>query len=321
MTELLAQLPASITAAAARIEAHILTTPTTLSLWRDDFELLLKCEHLQHTGSFKLRGALNRLLSLTDSERASGVIAASTGNHGQGIARAAQVTGVSATVYVPETASPVKLAAMRAMGVAVETVDGDGLAAELTARAAAEAEGRVFVSPYNDAQVIAGQGTVGLELLSQTSGLDAIFVSAGGGGLISGTAAILKSQNPALEVYGCWPENAPTLARCLEAGVVANIDELPTISDGTAGGLEDNAITFELCQQLIDHRVLVSEAQIGQAMRLLAENERWIVEGAAGVALAGALQQAPELAGKRVAVVLCGRNIDFARFCDATACA
>jgi len=319
MNDLLAQLPASITAAGRLIAPHILTTPTTVSLWRNDFELLLKCEHLQHTGSFKLRGALNRLLSLTDAERAAGVVAASTGNHGQGIARAAQVAAVSATVYVPESASPVKLAAMRAMGVAVETVDGDGLAAELTARAAAAAGGQVFVSPYNDAQVIAGQGTVGLELLAQTEALDAIFVSAGGGGLISGVAAILKAHIPTLEVYGCWPENAPTLARCLEAGVIANIDESPTISDGTAGGLEDGAITFELCRQLIDHRVLVSEAQIGQAMRLLAENERWIVEGAAGVALAGALQQAPELAGKRVAVVLCGRNIDFDRFRAATA--
>jgi threonine dehydratase len=318
MNDLLAGLPAAIAAAARRIEPHILTTPTTASLWRDDFELLLKCEHLQYTGSFKLRGALNRLLSLTDSERDSGIIAASTGNHGQGIARAAQVAGVAAAVYVPATASPVKLAAMRAMGVAVETVDGDGLVAELTARAAAQAEGRVFVSPYNDAQVIAGQGTVGLELLAQTPSLDAVFVSAGGGGLISGVAAILKAHNPAIEVYGCWPENAPTLARCLEAGAIRAIEETPTISDGTAGGLEDGAITFELCQQLIDHQVLVSEADIGQAMRLLAENERWIVEGAAGVALAGALQRAPELAGKTAAVILCGRNIDFERFCEAT---
>lgn len=319
MTELIRELPQAIVAAGERIAPHILATPTTRALWRDDFQLLLKCEHLQHTGSFKLRGALNRLLSLSAEEAAGGIVAASTGNHGQGIARAAGVAGVSATVYVPQAASPVKLDAMRAMGVQIETVSGDGLAAELTARAVAAERGQVFVSPYNDPLVIAGQGTVGLELARQHDRLDAVFVAAGGGGLISGVAAIVKAHHPDVEIYGCWPENAPTLARCLEIGSIREVPESPTISDGTAGGVEADAITFELCQSLIDHRVLVSETAIGSAMRLLAEQERWIVEGAAGVAMAACLARAPSLAGKTVAVVLCGRNIDFTRFLAATA--
>lgn len=318
MSELLSRLPVEIAAAATRIAPHILTTPTTRCLWRSDFELLLKCEHLQHTGSFKLRGALNRLLLLSDDEKHAGIVAASTGNHGQGVALAAGITGVAATVYVPESASPVKLQAMQAMGVAVQTVAGDGLAAELEARAVAQREGKTFVSPYNDPLVIAGQGTVGLELAAQSESLDAVFVAAGGGGLISGVAAALKDVNPDLKVYGCWPRNAPTLARCLQAGAISEIAESATISDGTAGGLEADAVTFELCQQLIDEQVEVSESAIGQAMCLLAERERWIVEGAAGVAMAALLQRAEELAGQSVAVILCGRNIDFDRFTAAT---
>ncbi len=318
MSELLSRLPEDISSAAARISPYILTTPTTRCLWRDDFALLLKCEHLQHTGSFKLRGALNRLLQLSEDQKRSGVIAASTGNHGQGVALAAGVAGVSATVYVPESASPVKLQAMQAMGVSVQTVAGDGLAAELEARAVAERDGRIFVSPYNDPLVIAGQGTVGLEMAAQCPSLDAVFVAAGGGGLISGVAAALKASNPDLRIYGCWPENAPTLARCLQAGAISEIAETATISDGTAGGLEAGAVTFELCQRLVDEQVEVSEVEICQAMRLLAERERWIVEGAAGVAMAAVLQRADELAGQSVAVVLCGRNIDFDRFIAAT---
>jgi threonine dehydratase len=310
-----------VESARARISPHILITPTTRCLWFEDFELLLKCEHLQHTGSFKLRGALNRLLTLSATEREAGVIAASTGNHGQGIARAAQVAGVHATVYAPATASPVKLDAMRSIGVELVTVAGDGLAAELAARAAAEAQGKVFVSPYNDPLVIAGQGTVGAELHDQVGALDAVFVATGGGGLISGVAAVLKAHLPQIEVYGCWPQNAPVLARALEAGRVIDVPETATISDGTAGGLESDAITLDLCQRLVDQQVFVSEAEIADAMALLAHRERWIVEGAAGVALAACLQRARTLQGKRIAVVLCGRNIDYQSFLDVTASA
>ncbi|MFV2091246.1 MAG: threonine/serine dehydratase [Pseudomonadales bacterium] len=308
------ELPSAVDAARLRISPFIFETPVNRALWIDGPEVWLKCEHLQHTGSFKVRGALNRLLDLDEDQRRRGVIAASTGNHGQGIARAAQVANIDATVYVPAEASPVKMAAMRAMGVAIETVAGNALAAELAARAAAVAAGRIFVSPYNDPAVVAGQGTIGAELDDQIQDLDAVFVAVGGGGLISGIAAALKARKPRLRVVGCWPQNAPAMQRCLEAGQIIEVAERPTLSDGTAGGVEPGAITFEACRSLIDEQVLVSEAEISSAMKNLVEHERWVVEGAAGVALAGCLRLAPDFAGARVAVVLCGRNIAFEKF-------
>ena len=313
----LQELPGAIIDARCRISPHILNTPVSRAHWLPG-EVYLKCEHLQHTGSFKLRGALNRLLTLDASARARGIVAASTGNHGQGIARAAQIAGVRATVFVPEDAAAVKVAPMRAMGVEVETVAGDGLAAELTAREVAEAAGQIFVSPYNDPCVVAGQGTIGVELEEVLGEFDAVFVAGGGGGLISGIAGYLKSVQPDLQVVGCWPENAPAMARCLDAGEIQEVRELPTVSDGTAGGIESGAITLASCAALIDEQVLVSEAEIAAAMLMLAEQERWIVEGAAAVALAACLKRSSEYAHSRVAVVLCGRNIALEKFLGVT---
>jgi len=309
-------LPDSVVEARSRIAPHILNTPVSNAHWIDGPEAILKCEHLQYTGSFKLRGALNRLLCLDEDARREGVIAASTGNHGQGIAMAARVAGLRATVYVPEDAAEVKIAPMRAMGVTVQTVRGDGLAAEVAARRAAEESGRVFVSPYNDPWVVAGQGTIGLELNEAVDRLDAVFVSVGGGGLISGIGGYLKRVQPDVRIIGCWPANAPAMARCLTEGRIHQVVETATVSDGTAGGVEDAAITFESCQALIDEQVFVSETEIGAAMRRLAVEERWIVEGAAGVALAACLARASEYAGAKVAVVLCGRNIAFEKFLE-----
>jgi threonine dehydratase len=212
----------------------------------------------------------------------------------------------------------VKIAPMRAMGVEVETVAGDGLAAELAARAAAEARGQIFVSPYNDPWVVAGQGTIGIELEEALGVLDAVFVSVGGGGLISGIAGYLKSVQPGLRVVGCWPENAPAMARSLDAGEIQEVSEQPTVSDGTAGGIEAGAITFASCAALIDEHVLVSELEIAAAMRMLADQERWIIEGAAGVALAACLKRSAAYADARVAVVLCGRNIALEKFLGVT---
>jgi threonine dehydratase len=317
VTGWLEALPAAISAARDRIAPHIHRTPVVEAPWYSGLELHLKCEHLQHTGSFKFRGALNRLLCLEEGARRRGVIAASTGNHGQGIARAARITSVPATVYAPEDAAEIKLAPMRAMGVTLRTVAGDGLAAELAARAAAAAEQRTFVSPYNDPLVIAGQGTIGLEL-AEAGAWDAVFVAVGGGGLISGIGAALKQLQPEARIVGCWPANAPAMARCLEAGRIMEVAERQTVSDGTAGGVEPGAITLEGCLAVLDEQVLVSEAEIGEAMARLAVEERFVVEGAAGVALAALCKRAPDYAGARVAVVLCGRNIAFPRFLEAS---
>lgn len=280
-------------------------------------EVYLKAEHQQHTGSFKFRGASNKIRLLSPAERQAGVITASSGNHGQAVALAGRAAGVPVTVYAAAHAASIKLDAIRQLGARVELVAGDALAAELSARAAAGQQGLTYISPYNDLQVIAGQGTVGMELAEQCPDLAAVCVAVGGGGLLSGIGSALRQLSPATDIIGCWPQNAPAMYRCLQAGEIYDVVEQDTLSDGTAGGVEPGSVTFELCQQLIDLRVLVCEDAIRHAMRLLAEHEHWIVEGAAGVALAGLLQLAPHYQGRKVAVVLCGRNIGLQDFLGA----
>jgi threonine dehydratase len=266
-------------------------------------ELYLKCDHLQHTGSFKFRGASNKLRLLDNEQRRRGVIAASTGNHGQAVALAGQRMGVGVTVYAPETAASIKLDTIRALGGTVELVPGDALNAELAGEQAAREQGKTYISPYNDEQVIAGQGTCGMELVEQLADLDAVFVAVGGGGYIAGIGTVLRQLSPNTQLIACWPENATSLYSALEAGHIFPVEEQETLSDGTAGGVEPGAVTFPLCQQLIDRQVLVSE----------------IIEGAAGVALAAAIKLAPEYRGKKVAVVLCGKNIVLEKYLKAIA--
>lgn len=280
-------------------------------------EIYLKCEHLQHTGSFKFRGASNKLRLLTDEQRQRGVITASTGNHGQAMALAGKLAGVKATIYAPEQAAAIKLEAIRALGGEVELIPGDALNAELAADSAAQQQGKIYISPYNDRQIIAGQGTCGMEMVEQQPDLDAVFVAVGGGGLISGIATVLKKLSDKTQIIGCWPANATSMYTSLENGKIQEVAEQETLSDGTAGGVESGAITFALCQQLIDQKVLVSEQEIKDAMRLIAHTDRWMIEGAAGVALAAALKQAPLWQGKKVAVVLCGKNIVLKKYLGA----
>ncbi|EKN3734429.1 TPA: threonine/serine dehydratase [Yersinia enterocolitica] len=280
-------------------------------------EIYLKCEHLQHTGSFKFRGASNKLRLLTDEQRQRGVITASTGNHGQAMALAGKLAGVKATIYAPEQAAAIKLEAIRALGGEVELIPGDALNAELAADSAAQQQGKIYISPYNDRQIIAGQGTCGMEMVEQQPDLDAVFVAVGGGGLISGIATVLKKLSDKTQIIGCWPANATSMYTSLENGKIQEVAEQETLSDGTAGGVEPGAITFALCQQLIDQKVLVSEQEIKDAMRLIAHTDRWMIEGAAGVALAAALKQAPLWQGKKVAVVLCGKNIVLKKYLGA----
>ncbi|MGH1501436.1 threonine/serine dehydratase [Yersinia proxima] len=280
-------------------------------------EIYLKCEHLQHTGSFKFRGASNKLRLLTDEQRQRGVITASTGNHGQAMALAGKLAGVKATIYAPEQAAAIKLEAIRALGGDVVLIPGDALNAELAADSAAQQQGKIYISPYNDRQIIAGQGTCGMEMVEQQPDLDAVFVAVGGGGLISGIATVLKKLSDKTQIIGCWPANATSMYTSLENGQIQEVAEQETLSDGTAGGVEPGAITFALCQQLIDQKVLVSEQEIKDAMRLIARTDRWMIEGAAGVALAAALKLAPRWQGKKVAVVLCGKNIVLEKYLGA----
>jgi threonine dehydratase len=276
--------------------------------------VLLKNEHLQPTGSFKIRGATNKIRLLDANARRVGVTTASTGNHGQAVAWAGSLAGVPVTVYVAASTARPKIDAIKALGGQLVVIDGPPIEAELLARRHAAEQGKIYISPYNDFDVVGGQGTAGMELVEQAPDLDAVFVSVGGGGLISGIGTALKKLSPRTRVIGVWAENSPCMLRAMEAGRIVDVEEQETLSDGTAGAIEQGAVTLPVCREVIDETVTVSEAEIGRAMRMVAEAEHWIVEGSAGVALAGLVKQAGAYRNRKVAAVLCGRNIALETF-------
>lgn len=276
---------------------------------RTGVDVYFKCENLQHTGSFKARGALNKILSLSEAERAKGIVTASTGNHGAACAFALQQVGASGIVFVPETAVPTKLATIRNFGAEIRTFGTDSIETEVHARAFAIAHGMTYVPPYNDPFVMAGQGTIAAELLPQLPELDAVFVSVGGGGLIGGIASYLKAVKPSVQIIGCSPENSQVMAQSVAAGELLDLPSLPTLSDGTAGGVEPGSITFPLCRDHVDRYISVTEAEIATSLREFMENQHMLIEGSAAVAIAAFLKMAELLKGKRIVIVLCGANI------------
>ena len=271
--------------------------------------LLLKREDLQRTGSFKLRGATNKILSLTADEAARGVIAASNGNHGLGVAEAARRAGIAAEIFVSSHVSPAKARRIEQLGARIQRHGSDPLAAEIAGRAAAAQSEKVFISPYNDLEVMAGQGSIAVELERQCPHPDAIFVAVGGGGLIGGIGAYLKSASPATEVVGCWPENSRVLYESIKAGRILDVPEQPTLSESTAGGLEPGSITLDVCRNVIDRAVLVSEDEILGVMRKVRSQKGWVMEGAAAVALAAFLKESARCENKTAVVVVCGGNV------------
>jgi threonine dehydratase len=302
------------------IRPAVLQTPLdhSASLSRElGCELLLKADHLQPTGAFKIRGATNKIRTLGEAARRTGVITASTGNHGLGVSRAGKLAGVAVTVYIGHGCPQAKLDAIASFGAEIVRVDGPALAAELEARRQSELQAKPYVAPYNDLDTIAGQGTIGLELLRQTEDLDAVFICVGGGGLISGVGSVLKCLSPRTKVVGVWPEASTHMLKSLEAGHLVEMEEGPTLSEASTGAIEPGSVTFPLCRQVIDETIVVSEAEIASAMRAIARAEHWMVEGTAAVALAGLAQRAADYRGKKVAVLLCGRNIALQTFLDA----
>ena len=305
-------LPANAVLAANRIAAHIRETPLDYSPALSELSganVYLKLENLQHTGSFKLRGAFNKLLSLTPEERAAGGVAASSGNHGAAIAYAMSKLGVTGVIFVPEQTSPTKVDAIKRAGGEVRFFGNDGLDTEMHAREYAEQNDMVYLSPYNDLDVIAGQGTCGVEIARQLSAIDAVFIAVGGGGLISGVGSFLKSVNPAISVIACQPLASAVMTESVKAGEILDLPSEPTLSDGTAGGIEAGSITFDICRDLIDDYQVVTEEQIAEAMCLFIDSHHMLPEGAAGVAIAGFLASAEKYQGKNVVIIVCGGNI------------
>ena len=297
-----------IRAARDRIAPHIQRTPLRpagpKNLW-------LKCENRQVTGSFKVRGALNRLLRLTDADAARGVVAASAGNHGMGVAYAARLRGCRATIVVPRGAIQRKVEGIRALGADVKQVDGEYEAAEIEGLRLAQERAAVWVSPYNDPAVVAGQGTIGIELAEDLARINArggyaVYVPVGGGGMVSGIGIALRSALPSARVIGVQPANSPYLHDFVHGHDLGRIVERPTLADGLSGPVEAGSITYDLVRDVVDDMQLVSEEEIERAI-VWALGAGETVEPSAAVALAAGLR---EVRGGERVVVLSGGNID-----------
>jgi threonine dehydratase len=305
-------LPAHAVLAANRIAPHIRETPLDYSAFfsgQTGANVYLKLENLQHTGSFKLRGAFNKLLSMSAEQRDAGCVAASSGNHGAAVAYAMAKLETKGMIFVPEGTSTTKVDAIERAGGEVRFFGTDGLDTEIHAREYAAENGMNYLSPYNDEDIIAGQGTCGVEIAKQLSRVDAIFIAVGGGGLISGVGSFLKSVNPSMSVIACQPAASAVMTESIKAGEILEMASAPTLSDGTAGGIEAGAITFELCRAVADDFVVLSEDEIAEAMREFIDAHHMLPEGAAGVALAGLKRRADQYHGRNVVAIVCGGNV------------
>ncbi|MBA3709484.1 MAG: threonine ammonia-lyase [Planctomycetes bacterium] len=303
---------ADIRAARERIKPFIYHSPCPYSLRLSRLcgaQVYCKLDHLQMTGSFKERGARNRLMLLTAEERARGVIAVSAGNHALGLAYHGQELGIPVTVVMPKWAPLIKVATCRSFGANV-IQEGETFAlARTMALELAEKRSLVFVPPYDDEHIINGQGSLGLEILEDVPDLDAVLVPVGGGGLISGIATAMKALKPSVRIIGVEARSAPTMHASLAVGHPEPITAAPTLADGLAVAKAGD-LCYPIAKQLVDEFVLVDEAQIAQAILRLLELEKIVVEGAGAVPLAALMTQPLGLAGKKVVLLLCGGNID-----------
>lgn len=299
-------------AAEGRIREYIRETPAEHSLYLSrmaDCSVYLKCENLQQTGSFKLRGAVNKILSLSEKEKARGLITASSGNHGAAFSWALKRFGLKGTIVLPEITAPTKIDALLLYGADIIKHGDDCVKAERHGRQTAEKMGSTYISPYNDPQIIGGQGTIGIELTRQVPGIDSVIVPVGGGGLIGGVAGYLKSENPDITIVGCQPENSAVMYESVKAGRILDLESKPTISDGSAGGIEKDTITLPMCQELVDDFILVSETEIIAAIKLILEKHYLLVEGSAALSVAAFIKQKNRFQGKNVVLILSGSKI------------
>jgi len=308
---------ADIRHARERISSTARRTPLERSRWlsaEHGRDVFLKLECFQLTGSFKIRGAMAKLSALTQDERSHGVLTVSAGNHGLAVAHCSEVLRVDATIVVPETASQAKVASIRRYPVTLIERGATYDDAERAAREMERESGLTFVSPYNDREVIAGQGTIGLEILEDSPKIDVVVVPVGGGGLLAGVAIAAKAVNPRIKVYGAEPLTSPTMTAAIEAGHVIEIEEQATIADGCAGNIEPGSVTFPIIQRLVDGIILVSEDSIRTAIARIAREDHLMIEGSAAVSIA-ALSDA-HLKGKSVAAIVSGRNISLTLFTE-----
>jgi len=304
---------ADITAARERIASSVYKSPCARSEMLSRMTgqtVFLKLENLQMTGSFKERGALNKIATLTETEAKRGVVAASAGNHAQGVAYHATRRGIRAVIVMPLTTPLVKVQATRGFGAEVVLHGGNYDEACVEATRLCEAEGMTFIHPFDDPLVMAGQGTIGLELLEQIDGLEAVVVPIGGGGLIGGIACALKESKPGVRIVGVQTAKLPSMREAVAVGHPVTLPAGTTIADGIAVRRAGD-VTFPVVAKYVDEIVTVDEDEIASAILTLLEREKTLAEGAGAVALAALLQQRTSLPkGAKTAVLVCGGNID-----------
>ncbi|KAF2663443.1 threonine dehydratase [Microthyrium microscopicum] len=295
--------------ARVRIRDHIYQTPLipARQVGKDDgSSVLFKAENFQLTGSFKIRGAMSKLSAQSHDSR---LITASSGNHGIGAACAAKALHKDVTVVLPETVSKAKLEKLQTYGVKVILHGAETGLAEQHAQHLATSENYTYISPYNDPDIIAGQGTIALELLEQCKKIDNVFVAMGGGGLVSGIGSVMKAFSPETRIYGVSASNSKALAESIAARHVVETEHHPTLADGVAGGIDDDTVTLPLAMAVIDQVIECNESEIQSALKTFAFEENMIVEGSAALALAGYNKVAKTLAGQTSILILCGANV------------
>jgi len=310
-------VPQLVLEAHERCQEHLSPTPLEYSRYlseKIEGDVWLKLDSMQRTASFKFRGALNKILSLSEAELDKGIVTASTGNYALAVAEAMRIRHRRATIYVAKDIDPARLELLRAHGLDL-VIHGDlAWDAEREARRVAAEKDLIYVSPYNDPIVVGGEGTCGYEIFQQLPDLDAAFFACGAGGLLTGSAGWLKSQNPKVEAFGVSPENSPVMYESVRAKKMVEIETYPTLADTCAGGVDLDSITLDLCLRYVDEIILLAEAEIEASIRLLFEEHRLVVEGSGALGVGGLLKRKEYYKGKKVVAVVCGRNIPLELF-------
>ncbi len=310
-------VPQLVREANERCQDHLLPTPLEHSMYLSDKiegEVWLKLDSMQRTSSFKFRGAINKILSLTEAELDRGIVSASTGNYALAVAEAMRIRNRRATIYVANDIEPSRLELLRSHGLNLVIHGEVAWDAEKEARRVGDEEGKIYVSPYNDPIVVGGQGTCGYEISQQLPDLDAAFLACGGGGLLTGSAGWLKSHNSDVEAFGVSPANSPVMYESMRTNKMVEMDTQPTLADTCAGGIDLNSITLDLCRRYVDEIVLLTEKEIEASIRLLFEQHRLVTEGSGALSIGGLLKRKERFKGKKVVAVVCGRNVNLEVF-------
>ena len=310
-------VPQLVREANERCQDHLLPTPLEHSMYLSDKiegEVWLKLDSMQRTSSFKFRGAINKILSLTEAELDRGIVSASTGNYALAVAEAMRIRNRRATIYVANDIEPSRLGLLRSHGLDLVIHGEVAWDAEKEARRVGDEEGKIYVSPYNDPIVVGGQGTCGYEISQQLPDLDAAFLACGGGGLLTGSAGWLKFHNSHVEAFGVSPANSPVMYESMRTNKMVEMDTQPTLADTCAGGIDLDSITLDLCRRYVDEIVLLTEKEIKTSIRLLFEQHRLVTEGSGALSIGGLLKRKERFKGKKVVAVVCGRNVNLEVF-------